>query len=444
MTENVNAGTEKIFFHWILSHPNQFYKVDVSFFNNEKIQFIYNIIKEDFIISKDKKIPSLNQIVAMVKMKDSDNQINKQLIQELFKYNKNAYEDDWIKKNFSAWKISNQTKNNVFKSVKFIRGIKTLDYDNVIEVATKIRNIFNETKLIEDNDDELVDDFDDPDAHIITERTKAIPTGWKTLDNVLEGGWSQQTLSVFIGQTSVGKSMWMQNCTVNVANQGGNVLFITLEMSSQKCMKRMGAMRLQIPINSYNEKSKDKIFMKNKINSLKKLQGGLFSTKPGKIFVRKFDTATLTITELDNFISEVEEKKKIKINLVVVDYISLMTIEKGLDFANMLFLKGKHLAEGLRYIADKHKTSVITATQTDKAVWDANDLELKNIPESKAIAETADSVFGIIRNPEMKKNNIYRLKNLKLRDGEQTGAQIKFDFDPTYLKIENDEFYGVV
>ena len=444
MSENVNSGIEKIFFHWILKHPEQFYKVEVSFFNNEHIQFIYNIIKEDFIVSKDKKIPSFSQIVAMVKIKDIDNKISRNIVQMLFKFDEKQYTEDWIRKNFSAWKISNQTKNNVFQSIEYVRGIKTLDYDNVVEIASKIKNIFNETKLIEDSDEDIVDDFDDPETHIVTEKTKAVPTGWKTVDEVTEGGWGQQTLTVFIGQTSVGKSMWMQNCTVNVANQGGNVLFITLEMGSQKCMKRMGAMRLQIPINDYNEKSKDNIFMKNKINSLKRAHGGLFSKKPGKILVKKFDTATLTITDLDNYITEVEEKKNLKINLVVVDYISLMTLEKGLDFSNMLFLKGKHLAEGLRYIADKHKLAVITATQTDKAVWDANDLELKNIPESKAIAETADTVFGIIRNPEMKKNNIYRLKVLKLRDGEHAGTQIKFDFDTTFLKIENDEYFGIV
>ena len=40
---------------------------------------------------------------------------------------------------------------------------------------------------------------------------------------------------------------------------------------------------------------------------------------------------------------------------------------------------------------------------------------LKNMPESKAIAETADSVWAIIRNPEMKKNNVYRVYENSIR-----------------------------
>jgi hypothetical protein len=238
-------------------------------------------------------------------------------------------------------------------------------------------------------------------------------------------------------------SMWMQNIGVKAADQGANVLFVTLEMGSQKCMKRMGSMRLKIPINDYDEKAEDGIFMKNKLNALKNMNGGLFNSKPGKIIVKKYDTSACTITDLDNFVTKLEAQKAIKINMIIVDYINIMSIEKGLDFSNMLFLKGKHLAEGLRYLADKHNCCVITATQTDKSVWGANDIDLKSIPESKAIAETADSVWAIIRNSEMKKNNLYRLKILKMRDGEHKGEQVRFNFNTKFLIMENDEFVGI-
>ena len=143
-----------------------------------------------------------------------------------------------------------------------------------------------------------------------------------------------------------------------------------------------------------------------------------------------------------NYITKLEQVKKIKIDAVLVDYINIMGIEKGLDFANMLFLKGKHLAEGLRYLADKHNVALITATQTNKSVWGASDISLRDIPESKAVAETADAVWAIIRNSEMKRQNKYRLKVLKLRDGEYKDEQIRYDFNTTFLSMENDEFVG--
>lgn len=238
-------------------------------------------------------------------------------------------------------------------------------------------------------------------------------------------------------------SMWLNNIAANAANDGINVLFITLEMSWRKVMKRLGSMRLKINADEYEEKSKDAIFMKQRLNNLKsQVVGSLFNSQPGKIFVKKFNTSDCTVTDIDNYIKKFEEVKKLKVGMVVVDYINIMSIEKGFDITNMLYLKGKHLAEGLRRIADKYDCAVITATQTDKAVWGASDIKLADIPESKAIADTSDSVWGIIRNPEMKRNNVYRLKILKLRDGEHHEEQIRFEFNTKFLTMENEVLVG--
>ena len=242
-------------------------------------------------------------------------------------------------------------------------------------------------------------------------------------------------------------SMWLHNIATNAANNGANVLVITLEMATRKVMKRLGSMRLKINSDEYDEKSKDPVFMKQRINNLKSQSGAgvgnLFDSQPGKIFVKKYNTSDCTVTDIDNYIKKFEEVKRIKVGMVIVDYINIMSIEKGFDITNMLYLKGKHLAEGLRRIGDKYECAVITATQTDKAVWGASDIKLGDIPESKAIADTADSVWGIIRNPEMKKNNVYRLKILKLRDGEHHEENVRFDFNTKFLTMENDVLVGV-
>lgn len=235
-------------------------------------------------------------------------------------------------------------------------------------------------------------------------------------------------------------SMWLYNFGCNAANIGKNVAIITVEMSQRKVMKRLGAMRLKINVDEYDEISKDSTFIKNRINLLKNQGNGLFNTdNPGKIFVKKFNTGACTITDIDNYLTKLEETKGIDIDIVCIDYINLMSVDKlHKDIGTNLYMKGKHLAEGLRYIADKFNLALITATQVDRAVWGSNDLKLQDIPESKAVAETADSVWGIIRNTEMKKHNKYRLKILKLRDGDHKEETILFDFHPHYLTIEND------
>lgn len=236
-------------------------------------------------------------------------------------------------------------------------------------------------------------------------------------------------------------SMWLQNISTKLVENGHNVVYVTLEMASQKCIKRMGSMRLKIPIDQYDELSKDTMFMSQKIKESKNMttSSSLFdNVKAGSLRVKKYPTSDCTITDLENYIKRYEETTKLKMDVMVIDYINLMSIEKGLQMDNMLFLKGKHLAEGLRRIADKYGVCIITATQTDKSVWGGSDINLNDIPESKAIAESADCVWGIIRNSQMKAEHTYRLKILKLRDGEHHGEQIKFDFNQKYLTMDND------
>ena len=240
-------------------------------------------------------------------------------------------------------------------------------------------------------------------------------------------------------------SMWLQNMAAKMADNGYNVVYVTLEMAKYKCMKRLGSMRLKVNIDEYDSISKDSTFMKNKINELKTMASSsqLFDGgKIGKLYVKKYPTSDCTVTDLENYIKKFQEVKKIKLDAVIIDYINIMSIEKGYNLDTMLYLKGKHLAEGLRRLADKFDVAVITATQVDKSVWGSNDINLDDIPESKAIAEAADSVWAIIRNPAMKKENVYRLKILKLRDGEHHEEQIKFDFNTKYLTMDNDILHG--
>lgn len=445
MADTMNTNMEKHYFVWIMDNPEQFTKVEPYFFKNQDIQFIYTVIREEYLKSESRIVPSAQQIYAMVKLADEDKKINTKVIQLLLKADNTDISDEWLLPRFKAWKIQNQLRGDVLKSIDMVRGIEDVNYDNVQEVASKLRNLFNNVMLVDDDDDDLGADFDDPESHKQRLSKNAIQTGWSSMDNILGGGWSKSTLNVLMGETNVGKSMWLHNIAVNAANAGTNVLVITLEMATPKVMKRVGSMRLKINIDEYDEKSKDSVFMKQRINNLKSQStvGDIFDSQPGKIFVKKYNTSDCTVTDIDNYIKKFEEVKRLKVGMIIVDYINIMSIEKGNEFVNMLYLKGKHLAEGLRRIADKYNVAVITATQVDKAVWGASDIKLADIPESKAIADTADSVWGIIRNSEMKRNNVYRLKILKLRDGEHKEEQIRFDFNTKFLTMENDVLVGV-
>jgi hypothetical protein len=215
-------------------------------------------------------------------------------------------------------------------------------------------------------------------------------------------------------------------------------------MSEKKVMKRLGSMRLSIPINDYDRLSKDTEMIRKKIASLSKSTSGadLFDKKIGKIITKFWAAGTVQISDIDNYIQKLKEKKGIKIHLLVVDYIALIALPRNAGGDN-LYTKGKYVAEGLRALAAKWNFPIITAVQLAKDAWNSADLTLESVPESKAIVETCDTFFGIIRTEEMRRQNIYRFKLLKQRDGDFLKSQVKLDLNPTYLTLENDQFLDI-
>lgn len=233
-------------------------------------------------------------------------------------------------------------------------------------------------------------------------------------------------------------SLTLQNLAVNMANEGYNVAYISLELSDRKCMRRIGSMRLEIPIKDYTELANDAQYIRRKIAEMNdRLDGGLGTYNPGKLFIKEFPSGSATLSDIDAYCQQVFDETGKKLDAVFVDYLQIMNTENGVD-RNMLYLKGEHLSVGLRAIAQKRDLVMVSATQTDKNKYGANSYGLNDIPESKSIADTADMVWGIVLTPPMKVEGKYHWQHLKLRDCSTDIERIGFDFNKDYLRLYND------
>jgi replicative DNA helicase len=434
---------EKVYFNYILKNKKYFELVQPHFFRNSEIQFVYGVLRKYIMSSSDVKVPTPRQILDMVNIDDREGVITKEILKSILQVDLKEYDEkNFIEPKFNGWLLSNRLKNGTVDIIDETRGLDNIsDFEKAIEAANRIKMIVDEmssTNFVDEDD--LGSDFDEPEHHVQDSARFKVKCGYETIDHMLGGGWDIATLNVIMAQTNGGKSLWMQNFAVKSANMGHNVLYITLEMSERKVMKRLGAMRLNIPINDYDNQSKDTEMIKKKIAALSRSEGGdLFEKKIGKIITKFWAAGTATIQDFDNYIQKLKEKRGIKIDMIVVDYITLVATVKG-ALADNLYTKGKSLAEGLRAIGAKWGAPVITGVQVAKDAWNSADITLESVPESKAIAETADTFFAIIRTEEMKRQNLYRFKLLKQRDGDFSRSQIRLNLNPTYLTLENDQF----
>ena len=435
---------EKVFFNFILKNKKYFDIVKPYFYRNSEIQLVYGIIREYMSKGTDAQVPTPRQILDMVSLEDKEGVITKEILKSILQVDLKEYDEkNFIEPKFNAWILSNRLKTGTVDIIDETRNLDSIsDFAKAVEAADRIKSIVDEmssTNFVQDDD--MGSDFDDPENHVQDSSKFKVKCGFESIDHMLGGGWDISTLNVIMAETNNGKSLWMQNFAFKAADMGHNVLYITLEMSERKVMKRIGAMRLKIPINEYDVLSKDTEMIRKKIANLSRTAegGDLFDKKVGKIFTKFWAAGTATVTDFDNYIQKLKEKKDIKIDLVIVDYITLVATNKG-AMADNLYTKGKTLAEALRAVGAKYKCPVITGVQVAKDAWNSADITLESVPESKAIAETADTFFAIIRTEEMKRQNIYRFKLLKQRDGDFLKSQIRLNLNSTYLTLENDQF----
>lgn len=444
----MTVGLEKIFFKYVLLNKNYIYVVEPSFFKNPEISMIYQTVYDYMNENTSADVPKPAQIYEMVAIKDKDKKISKQSFRLLITTNLNDFDEEmFIKPKLRAWILKEKIKISADIVVDKTRELENVELElgKMEEFAGYIREMVNDNTVSNfGDDDDLGSDFDDAEKHIQDNNTMKVKTGWPSMDAMLGNGFDISTLNIIMGTTNSGKSLWLQNITANVANMGYNVVFFTLEMSEAKVLKRLGAMRLKIPINDYDEKSKNVEYIKERIENLKNTggglgdSGGLFEQPVGSVNVKFFAAGSANITHLENHLKSLEQKRGFKPDLIVVDYITLMSPMKGLGIDGNLYMKGKHLAESLRALAAQWECPLLTAIQVAKDAWNAADITLDKIPESKAIAETADIFGAIIRTEEMKRNNKYILKLLKQRDGDFSKSKAQFDLNPKYLTIEND------
>ena len=443
----MTVSLEKIFFSFILNNKRYFEIVEPVYFKNMELQFVFNIIRKYILSNGEAEVPSPKQILEMVQLEDRDGIITKEILKAMLTINLSEYdESNFILPKFNAWILANRLKSGTVDIIDETRNLESKsDFESVMDSAQKIRLIVEQMSNVNfADDDDLGADFDDPEMHVQDSSRFKIRSGFDTIDHMLGGGWDISTLNVIMAETNNGKSLWMQNFAVKSADAGYNVLYITLEMSERKVMKRLGSMRLRIPINDYDKVSKDTELINKRIQNLKNTSSSdLFEKKVGKIISKFWAAGTANINDFDNYLQKLKEKKGVKIDLLIVDYITLIAPIKGVAGDN-LYTKGKSLAEGLRAIGAKYKIPVITGVQVAKDAWNSNDITLEQVPESKAIAETADTFFAIIRTEEMKRHNLYRFKLLKQRDGDFLKSQVKLNLNPIYLTLENDVFLDAV
>lgn len=228
MSEIVSPQLERVFFTYILQNPRQIFTIEPEYFKSDVIQFVYKIIRDEYIISTSKVVPKPQQISTMVRIVDPNQDIvTNDILKLLLKNDNTDHDKEYIEKKFKSWKLSNMIRNNVYRTIDEIRSMNDIDIDNVTEVASKLRAMYGDLSIIDEEED-LGQDFDDPESHKQDLILNKIPTGWSSLDTITGGGWDIASFIVFMGETNIGKCVTGDNIITIRNKNNGDILNIPI------------------------------------------------------------------------------------------------------------------------------------------------------------------------------------------------------------------------
>jgi len=277
-----------------------------------------------------------------------------------------------------------------------------------------------------------------------------VPTGLKDLDKKL-GGLHKSDLVIIAGRPSMGKTALATNIAYYAAkktldnNKKTSVAFFSLEMSSEQLSTRIISEQSRIKSNDIRQGK----ITEEEFNRLIETSRSIH-----QLPLLIDETPAITIATLSNRARRM--KRLFGLNLIVVDYIQLMTT--GSKRYDGRVQEISEITQGLKALAKELNVPVLALSQLSRAVEqrDGQKPQLSDLRDSGSIEQDADVVMFVFREeyyllgkePKMgtmehaewqsKMNEV--LGNADIIIGKQrhgpTGT-VKVEFEGMYTKFKN-------
>lgn len=428
---------EKNFFHLIVNTPEYLEKTKYNFFDNSDISLLFRFA-QSFKLKYPDNALTKDQLWYLIKKKNVQEQLTENKLNIIWEAKSNVIDLDWYKKTLEAWISVKSIEYGISTASEFFRS-QNINEENAQQVCNDTLRIINDNGLVSFYTEEYLDMFN-PSHHSYDDNAIRKKMGVEFFDKVTGGGITPGEVWLGIGEANVGKSIWLCNIAKWYMDNGSNVVYVSAEMGKHKVLRRIGSNMFGIENKEYFIKMSDKEFAKNKIKEYKQRVGGLFEIsnekKIGELFIEEFPTSQLTIPQLQSYIvDKIEKKRKIKIDVVIIDYINLLSNYRNPNSENT-YMKIKQLAEDMRGMARRHEWGIHTATQLKRDAYNSTDFNLEDAAESAALGHTVDFAYGIIQDTLMHSNRKYKIKVLKNRDEGYKYSSQTFDINYDIMRLE--------
>lgn len=325
----------------------------------------------------------------------------------------------WFMEEFESFTKRQELERAILKSADLLEKGEYAPVEKLIKDAVQISL----------QRDMGTDYFADPKSRLMALKSNngQNSTGWVNMDKKLYGGFNRGELNIFAGGSGSGKSLFMQNLSVNWVHAGLNGAYITLELSEGLCSMRIDSMM--------TDTSSRDIF--KDIDNLD-LKIKMLGRKSGKLRI-KYMPAQSTINDIRAYCKELQIQTGIKLDFLCVDYLDLLMPVSAKVSPSDLFVKDKYVSEELRNLAKELNVLFVTASQLNRSAVEEIEFDHSHISGGISKINTADNVFGIFTSRSMRERGQYQLQLMKTRSSSGVGQKIELEFDIETLRITDSD-----
>jgi replicative DNA helicase len=209
----------------------------------------------------------------------------------------------------------------------------------------------------------------------------SVSTGYKDFDNSLyRKGWGKAELSLYMAPSKRGKSIALIDHALRAAERGYNVLFVSLEVSTEIQNDRMDS-------NISGVKMDDLSIFIDKVDE----RVAKWAARAANLKMHEYPSGTFRVSDLRRLIKKYQANGLL-FDLVVVDYTDIMLSEasstEGID-------KSKQVLIDLRALAQAENVAILSATQTNRTGAEVETIEAIHVAEDYNKIRIADLVISI-------------------------------------------------
>ena len=379
-----------------------------AFLSPDYFEGTYQSLFKEFgkYIAKFNRLPTLEAFKIEIdendRLSDEHYRHAMDILPDIFSY---SNEDlDWLVDRTEKFCQDRAVFNAVMESISIIDGKhQTLSKNAIPDVLSKALSVSFDTNIGHDyleNSDARFDFY-----HLEEER---IPFDLDYFNRVTKGGLPNKTLNIALAGTGVGKSLFMCHSAAGALNAGKNVLYLTMEMSEERIAERIDANLLNVPMDQLEHLSKP--MFDDRVARLK-------GKTEGKLIIKEYPTGSAHANHFRALFNELKLKKHFVPDIIYIDYLNICASArmKGMGGAINSYSYIKSIAEELRGLAVEFDVPIVSATQTTRSGFTNDDVGLEDTSESFGLPATADFMFALISNDELKANNQILVKQLKNR-----------------------------